>query len=33
MLEDKYGEEANKRIVAITDKEKGTLKGIATKND
>jgi glucose-6-phosphate isomerase len=29
-MENKYGEEANKRIYAVTDREKGTLKKLST---
>jgi len=32
-MENKYGEEANKRIYATTDKERGVLKGLANKKD
>lgn len=31
-MENKYGEGVNKRIYVTTDKEKGTLKGVADKN-
>lgn len=31
MMEEKYGDEASKRIIATTDKSRGTLKALATK--